>query len=341
MKQQIHLSDKTLRIIGAAIVAALVVAGAVFGVGSVGKIESPVGDQRNIIPQFVLFSFDGSRSTEVIGETLDFANMMRANLKPVKFTYFVNAVHFVDDQEAAAKGMHTQVSFGGSRSDVEKRIGLFERALKEGHEMASHAVSHDDGSLWSVDRWNQEFSDFDRIMAGADRAFSGDVFAGFRAPQLGTDRELYSAVALKKFRYDSSGVGDAKEWPKKNELGTWTIPLPMIPFGSEGRRVVSMDYNIWMRQSHARNEARRGTLLWKQRYDETMDAYRRYFESNYDGSRAPVMICNHLYKDWNDEVYWEAMKDIAKEVCGRPGVRCTTYRELVDYLDAYGAPVHK
>ena len=45
------------------------------------------------------------------------------------------------------------------------------------------------------------------------------------------------------------------------------------------------------------------------------------------------MIAGHFAK-WNDGVYWEAMKAFASEVCGRADVRCVSYRELVNYMNA-------
>jgi hypothetical protein len=32
-------------------------------------------------------------------------------------------------------------------------------------------------------------------------------------------------------------------------------------------------------------------------------------------------------------VYWEATKDIAREICGKPEVYCVTYREMIEYLN--------
>lgn len=323
------------------------------------------GDAAKIPPkaQFVLFSFDGSRTLPVIQYALDFASDMRARGKPLHFTFYVNAAHFLNDEAAARLGVRTQVYYGGTPDMVEKRIALFKRALSEGHEMASHAVGHDDGSYWSEARWAEEFDRFAGIMRQAEalntdgrapaiyrdeqdgrarpesrpaQTFAPSTFAGFRAPELGMSAELYPALAKAGFRYDSSGVGLPDVWPQKNAYGTWLIPLPTLSFGPARQPVLSMDYSIWMHQSGARDVAKRGDELWSAYFHETMDAYRRYFRSNYEGNRAPVMIANHLYTDWNDEVYWEALKELAEEVCGLPDVACASYRELVDHMDKKG-----
>jgi hypothetical protein len=106
---------------------------------------------------------------------------------------------------------------------------------------------------------------------------------------------------------------------------------------ADKKPIASMDYNIWSHQSNAKDLAAKGTTLWNSYLKETKDAYMSYFLSNYNGNRAPVSIANHFSK-WNDGVYWEAMKDFAKEVCGLPQVRCATFKELVEYLNTTGVP---
>jgi hypothetical protein len=69
-------------------------------------------------------------------------------------------------------------------------------------------------------------------------------------------------------------------------------------------------------------------------YNDTLTSYRNYFKGNFAGTRAPVFIGHHFSR-WNDGVYWEVMKTFAREECGKPEVRCVTYRELADYLDRH------
>src|SRR6185436_137482 len=70
------------------------------------------------------------------------------------------------------------------------------------------------------------------------------------------------------------------------------------------------------------------------RYQKQMiDTYRAYFKNNYYGNRAPVHIGHHFSK-WNGGAYWSAMKMFANEVCGRPEVKCATYKELVQFMES-------
>jgi len=63
-----------------------------------------------------------------------------------------------------------------------------------------------------------------------------------------------------------------------------------------------------------------------------LETYLQYFESNYNGNRAPVHIGHH-FSLWNGGAYWEAMQEFALAVCGRPEVKCVTYTELADFVD--------
>src|SRR4051812_724184 len=51
-------------------------------------------------PQFIVLSFDGSKSTDMLNETLDFERTMAASGVPLKFTYFINAAYFLTQDTA-------------------------------------------------------------------------------------------------------------------------------------------------------------------------------------------------------------------------------------------------
>ena len=95
-----------------------------------------------------------------------------------------------------------------------------------------------------------------------------------------------------------------------------------------GKRTLSMDYNFYVAQSGA-NEMPDQQEEFKQ---EMLDTYLEYFNENYHGNRAPIHIGHHFFP-YQGAVYHEALQEFAKMVCGRPEVRCVSYRELADYLD--------
>ena len=303
-------------------------------------------------PQFVILAFDGSKSVEMMGETLDFEQKLQAEGKPLKFTYFINAAYFLTQNSASlyqAPGEPrgtTKIGFSNSAQDIAQRVAAFNKAFSLGNEIGSHTVGHFDGSRWSSSDWKQEFTSFQTLMAGVQQNNSSvhidapqflASMHGFRAPNLGYNAQLYQALADFRFAYDASQVGAPTAWPHKDSFGVWHIPLGTIFLDANKTPAVAMDYSLWVHQSGAKNIAKKDTPLWNSYFLSVKNAYENYFDKNYTGTRAPVVIGNHFSK-WNDGVYWEAMKAFAEEECGKPHVHCTTYDELVSYLNTEGVP---
>ena len=303
-------------------------------------------------PQFVLFSFDGSKSVDMLNETLAFEQKMQSEGKPLHFTYFINAAYFLTKDNAALYQAPRQpagvsnIGFSYSSKDIPVRIKAFNTAFALGNEIGSHSAGHYDGATWSHDEWKQEFDSFNSLMFNVQKnnnaeqidapTFLGSI-RGFRAPNLGVNENLYKVLNEFRFSYDGSGVGKIDSWPQKDGYGIWHIPLGIIFLGENKKPVVSMDYNLWARQSGDKEMAVKGTALWDTYYNEVESAYMEYFNTNYNGNRGPIVIANHFSK-WNDGVYWEAMKTFAENVCGKPQVQCVTFGDVVNYLDTNGAP---
>ena len=93
-----------------------------------------------------------------------------------------------------------------------------------------------------------------------------------------------------------------------------------------------MDYNEYLVQTNAKDILKKGTTAWNTAFNQILAADENYFNKNYSGNRSPVIIGNH-FSLWNDGLYWESMKAFAQKVCGQPDVRCTTFSNLVDYLN--------
>jgi len=303
-------------------------------------------------PQFVLLSFDGSKSVPMLNETLDFEQSMAQQGKPVRFTYFINASYFLTKdsgriyQAPGQKPGVSNIGFSSTTEDIALRVAAFNRAQALGNEIGSHTVGHFDGSRWSQSDWQQEFSSFSSIMGhiqqnNPSKAIDAPAFLsgirGFRAPLLGVNDNLYKVLSDFHFMYDTSGVSKMDTWPYKDAYGIWRIPLALVFVGSSRSSIVSMDYNFYQHQTNAQDRVAKGTPAWNQYFNEVLSAYTEYFMTDYQGNRAPVVIAGHFSK-WNDGLYWEAMKSFAESVCGRPQVQCVTYGELVNYLNAHGTP---
>ena len=305
-------------------------------------------------PQFIVLSFDGSKSVDMLTQTLDFERTMAAEGKPLRFTYFINAAYFLTKDTASVyqgpgqlPGV-TSIGFSNSADDIAKRVAAFNTAYAMGNEIGSHTVGHFNGKAWTYDEWKQEFTSFAGLMSAVpqnnpsvaiDQPQFVSAIRGFRAPDLGVNNNLYKVEKDFNFTYDASGVGPGNAWPFKDSNGIWHIPLGGIKLNGD-QPGIAMDYSLWMHQSQAKNTAVKGTPLWQSDFAEVTNAYEQYFDTNYNTTRAPVVIGHHFSK-WNDGVYWEAMKAFATEECGKPQVRCITFSELVEYLNTHGVPTKK
>lgn len=287
-------------------------------------------------PQFVLLAFDGSYNLNFWRESRGFA---RDN--DLKFTYFISGVYFIPN--ASKSGYNapkhgvgkSAIGWGGNAAEIAERYEELRLANAEGHEIASHANGHFDGSSWSESDWSSEFDQFDKIIfegvgvRAPSLGFGPRDVVGFRAPQLGHSPGLFRTMPNKSYTYDTSKSDAADYWPQKNN-GVWNMPLARLRIVGSGKATLSMDYNFYVADSRGQSDPAN-----KEKYKKQMvDTYMQYFQNNYFGNRAPVHIGHHFSK-WNGGAYWEAMQTFAKRVCGQPEVKCVTYKELVSFVEEH------
>ncbi len=297
-------------------------------------------------PQFVLLAFDGSYNNGFWNESRAFAKA-----EGVKFTYFINPVYYVarPNNMSCVNGQaykapdqgpgKSAIGWGDDSNDIKLRLEQTALANAEGHEIASHAVGHWNGSSWSESGWDGEFAAFNTMFFNAARiagipavnlGFDKDDIVGFRAPQLGHSPGLFRTLAKNNFTYDTSKSDAANYWPKKDANGIWNMALARLKIAGSGKNTLSMDYNFYVADSRGVNDPDSANHA---RYERQMvDTYMAYFQSNYYGNRAPVHIGHHFSK-WNGGAYWKAMKTFTQRVCGLPEVKCGTYKELVAFMN--------
>jgi hypothetical protein len=300
--------------------------------------------QAKAPPQYVLLAFDGSLNTAFWEESLAFAKATTDAGKPMKFTYFISGTYFIPDALKAdhAKGYlaphglgwgKSAIGWGGTADVIKGRVDWVDRAATEGHEIASHANGHFDGTQWTYGDWKSEFDQFNSIFFGerAVKKLSNTALTdivGFRAPLLGQGPGLYQVLNERSYTYDTSKTSAPTYWPQKNG-NVWNFPLAELRIVGSGKKTLSMDYNFYYSQSRGVADPDHAGLYRKQMFD----TYMAYFKGNYYGNRAPVHIGHHFSK-WNGGAYWAAMQDFAKEVCGKPDVKCVTYKELAKYMES-------
>ncbi|MFM9939124.1 MAG: hypothetical protein ACKVP7_06475 [Hyphomicrobiaceae bacterium] len=313
------------------------------------KAGAPENDIRP--PQFVVLAFDGSQSHEMWRQTIDLAKTLSDAGKPARFTYFISGVYFLAEKhrriyDAPGRGPgRSAIGWGSSKDDdIPQRIARVNEAHAAGHEIASHANGHFDGGTWSEAQWKAEFGQFNRLLFDAAKnnglapdaggtvpalAMEKRSIVGFRAPQLGISKGLWPVLEGHGFRYDTSRSSRPDYWPKKLPQSGWNFPLAELKIPGTAARALSMDYNFYYAQSGAKPYPTKSALFEQQMYE----AYIQYFNGNYLGNRAPLHIGHH-FSQWNGGAYWRAFQRFATTVCGKPEVKCVTYRELADYLDA-------
>lgn len=151
---------------------------------------------------------------------------------------------------------------------------------------------------------------------------------GARTPCLEGQKNMMRAARTMGFRYDSSGIGN-QVWPKKAE-GMWDIPLQLVPVPGRKFETLSMDYNFMFNQSKTVNGDPSKHEYWG---NQMRDGLLQAFGRAYDGNRAPLIIGNH-FESWNGGTYMRAVEETIKTVCVKDGVRCVSFKELVDWLEA-------
>ena len=310
------------------------------GAGSGTAPEAAPGTSATA-PQYVIVSFDGAHDIAQWERSRRLAGRIGA-----RFTYFLSCVFLLPRdkrgqyQPPGKAAGRSEVGFAQTPGEVAARLEQIRLAVAEGHEIASHACGHFDGKDWSKKDWLAEFSEFRRIMAQAYTAnglaepadwqkFAETAISGFRAPYLSTSAALYEALREAGFRYDASGISKGPV-QSHEEGGIQRFALPRIPEGPNARRVIAMDYNLYVRHSGGKEQPDEAAAFQARSHDAFMAA----FEREYRDGRAPLQLGFH-FTLMNDGAYWKALEQFAEDVCGKPDVVCTSY---ADYLERTRGP---
>jgi hypothetical protein len=284
-------------------------------------------------PQFVVVSFDGSGGERMWTYWRAVARRTHAH-----FTFFVSGAYLVDwahrmrySPPRHAAGT-SSIGFALPTGDltVARTLRGIAAGYRDGHEIGTHFNGHFCGpggvGDWTAADWRSELEQFYGLLfhAGRKLPFGRSEIVGDRTPCLeGNLSALYPVLKQLGFRYDASRTAPLGQWPRR-ELGLWSFPLLEIPFVGHTFPVISMDYNLFANQvglipAIADLEMYRSLL--------------KAFDASYLGNRAPLSIGQH-FETWNSWAYDHALRHFLLTVCGRPEVRCVSFRELADFLDS-------
>ncbi|WP_405916507.1 hypothetical protein [Streptomyces sp. NBC_00728] len=298
-------------------------------------------------PQFVVFSWDGAGedSQKLFSH---FRKLSKAN--KATMTYFLSGVYMLpeDKRDLYRPPQHapgsSEIGFNDEQG-ITDTVKQLRGAWLEGNEIGTHFNGHFCGAeggvgQWSVADWKSEIAQAKSFVKSwktntglkdaASLPFDYDKeLVGARTPCLEGQRNFMKAARELGFRYDTSGVDD-QVWPKRKE-GLWDLSMQLVPFPGHSYEQLTMDYNFMVDQSGTRTQGdpdKQG--LWG---DQMRDGLLKGFERAYDGNRAPLIIGNH-FESWNGGNYMRAVDEVVESVCTRADVRCVSFRQLADWLDA-------
>jgi peptidoglycan/xylan/chitin deacetylase (PgdA/CDA1 family) len=293
--------------------------------------------------QLVIVSFDGAHDNRLWQKSLDMGKRTGAH-----FTYFLSCTFLMTKAEggqsyqaAGHKPGRSNVGFAQSHEEIAQRVRHIWQAHLAGHDIGSHACGHFDGKGWSSKDWSSEFDVFNTALVGAWKAggieneqpegwadFVKSDIKGFRAPYLSTSDGLVPALEKAGFAYDASLVTKGPAWPTSKD-GLPRFGLPLIPEGPEQRRVIGMDYNLFIRHSMG-VENRKDSAAFEER---TLSAYRNAFRAEYEGGRIPLQLGFH-FVEMNGGAYWRALDRFLSETCSKPDVACVSYAQALPMIEA-------
>jgi hypothetical protein len=298
-------------------------------------------------PQFVVFSWDGALQgdDELFSHFTELAQKYDAHM-----TFFLTGIYLLPKakKDLYQPPQHDKGSAAISYpTDEHIRTTLEQlgKAWQAGNEIGTHFNGHfcgeQGGGDWSVAEWKSETDQFfDFVEQWKTNTGYTDLrplpfdirkeVIGGRAPCLEGQKNLLEAAKAYDWRYDASSAGDFQIWPVKKN-GIWDFPLQMLPYEGGKYQGLSMDFNFLYNQSEGETDGDSANYpLWEQ---ETVNAYMNGFNRVYYGSRAPLFIGNH-FEDWNGGIYMRAVDQVVEKVCSKKDVRCVSFRELTDWLDA-------
>ncbi|URM90440.1 hypothetical protein LUW75_11010 [Streptomyces sp. MRC013] len=297
-------------------------------------------------PQFVVFSWDGA------GEDSQklFSHFRRVGKRyGATMTYFLSGVYLLPEEKAA---LYNPPGHAPGRSDIgfndTEGIRATVRELRgawlEGNEVGTHFNGHFCGpqggvGTWSVEDWKSEIAQAKSfvknwktnsgLVAEDPLPFDYDKeLVGARTPCLeGRDNFVRAASEL-GFRYDTSGV-NKQVWPGKDGP-LWDLSMHLVPIPGRSFETLAMDYNFMVNQSGTTKGDPAMHQFWG---NQMRDGLIQAFNRSYQGNRAPVVIGNH-FESWNGGTYMRAIEETIAHVCVKPEVRCVSFRQLTDWLDA-------
>jgi peptidoglycan/xylan/chitin deacetylase (PgdA/CDA1 family) len=258
---------------------------------------------------------------------------------PVSYTLFIGSGGMQFDErrrglseaERVFQGVpprHNPVfDYAESMEQIRGKIENIRRLHELGVEIGSHTVRHERGGEWTAAEWEHEIADHERILDLARLPHP----VGFRAPFLATNEHMFTALVNHHYRYDSSRTANSRVWPIRypgTDLWQFGVPSVMIP----GRDRPALLYDLNMESRLRRAAVASGASTEAEIVAWMDDAFYRAIDSEfrrrYRRARAPFLISGH-------GGFRDPITRFMRHVCHMEHVRCATFREVVEFMDAH------
>ncbi|WP_052397787.1 hypothetical protein [Streptomyces sp. NRRL F-5123] len=257
-------------------------------------------------------------------------------------TYFNG--HFCG-QDAGASPDTADVSGGAGGADGAGGTGEAAGAESPGGTGPAEAEDGPDTASggWTAAEWGAEIrqaGEFTRqwktntgLVASDPLPFDyAKAVVGGRPPCLTDPAGLPAAAAAAGFRYLADPTPQPQVWPARSG-GLWRFPLQEVPVPGRDTETPASDQGFLSVQSGTpvagAQDPQRNAAWQEQMHDGLMAG----FERAYQGNRAPLVVASRL-ESWNGGAYLKAVEDTVRDVCGKPDVRCVSFEQLADWLDA-------
>jgi len=217
--------------------------------------------------------------------------------------------------------------YAESMAEIRGKIENIRRLHALGVEIGSHTVRHERGGQWTTEEWEHEIADHERILDLVDLPHPD----GFRAPFLDTNDAMYDALVRHHYRYDCSRTANSRVWPMRR-TGTqlWMFGIPSVTIPGRERPALLYDLNLeerLRRAAVAAGEDEESEIVrWMD--DAFYRAIDSEFRRRYRGARAPFLISGH-------GGFRDPITRFMRRACRMDHVRCATFREVVDYMEAH------
>ncbi len=311
-------------------------------------------------PQFVAVSFDGAGWHEKWQYYFGIAQKV-----PFHFTANLTGLYLIDEAHktyyhgSGHKPGATSLGSWNTPDEVKQEILDLNDAYAAGDEIATHFMGHfcsdnpPGADTWSTAAWTSDLDQFfdvwknyktiDQLPDLPTLNVPASEVIGERTPCLqGSEDALFPALIAHNMTYDQSFTHRGISWPARSpkykiwNMGMAEFPLHGITPGHGANHFqITMDYNFWYSQEYNQSTGQMSKVSQAQSDKDAAQVtatYQDMLDGAMASSHAPLLLGNH-FNEWNNNAYTEALGNFILANCGKTGVHCVPFHDVVDWMN--------